>query len=497
MNQPPRQRANPTSCLAAPEPNGKPRSAPGDWCWRNRIPLALAGFFLAYAAAFVAKGEQSEWYDVFVLAARRMQRGEPLQDFPSNYTYPPAMAMLATPLCHLSASVSLAAWYLVNVVAAVAVVTCAWGLAGGPPLWRLPPRWQSVFWIGLLLGGRWFVAPLEHQQFDMVIAALLLAGCRAGQNGRQRLGAVLIGVSASMKCVPLLFAPYLLWRGKPQAALLVVAVAVGINLLPDLFFPRSDGGLHWVAWAQVYLLAPARVAPGGWLTDPLQNQSLAGLFDHLFRFGLPVSTALIHGVELPPGAALPMRWLTYATAAVLTAYSVWRCGSPWRPLAPAAAPSPAPANWNQVRTGVEAAIVVCLQLLLSPMTGKAHFVVLLLPCFLFARQLVERTTRARLALLAALLVCGPLTTKGLTGMTLGDLTLAWSVPTWFILGLLWAMWSLLATIQRDCPAEAGMPSMTACAAAASSPPANRVIHGFSSSSPSVFVASGSVTTRSN
>jgi len=408
---------------------------------------------LVFAPFFVLRGEQSEWYDVFILAARRLQVGEPLQAFPSNYSYPPAMAMLAVPLCQMSATASLAVWYLINVFAAVGVVACAWGLAGGPPLWRLTSRWQNVFWIGFLLGGRWFVAPLEHQQFDVVIAALLLAGCHTMQRGRERLGAVLIGLAAGMKCVPLLFAPYLLWRGKPKAALVVVAAAVGINLLPDLFYPRSDGGIHLIEWAKAYLPGPVVVAPGCWLVDPLQNQSLAGIFDHLFRFGSPVSAAQIHGVALPSGAAVPMRWLTYTTALTLTACSIWVCGSPWRPIATVAADAPRTASLNRLHWGVEAAIVICLQMLLSPMTGKAHFVALLLPCFLFARHLVERPSRGRVALLTVLLVCGPLTAKALTGPVLGDLTLAWSLPACFILAMLWGMWSLLATIHSEDPSQ--------------------------------------------
>jgi hypothetical protein len=42
-----------------------------------------------------------------------------------------------------------------------------------------------------------------------------------------------------------------------------------------------------------------------------------------------------------------------------------------------------------------------------------------------------------------LIVTGPLTSKGLTGKALGDLTLAWGFPTWYALILLLGMWLLL------------------------------------------------------
>jgi hypothetical protein len=82
-------------------------------------------------------------------------------------------------------------------------------------------------------------------------------------------------------------------------------------------------------------------------------------------------------------------------------------------------------------------------LLLSPMSSKAHYVVLVLPCMLFARALIERRRAGLRLLLPLLLITGPLTSKGLTGKTLGDLTLAWGFPTWFALALLAATWLLL------------------------------------------------------
>ena len=83
-------------------------------------------------------------------------------------------------------------------------------------------------------------------------------------------------------------------------------------------------------------------------------------------------------------------------------------------------------------------------LLLSPMSSKAHYVALLLPCFVMTRAFVEKRLNWKLWL-PLLVVLGPLTAKGITGKTLGDLMLAWGFPTWFALVLLVAMWRLPAT----------------------------------------------------
>ncbi|OYV81006.1 MAG: hypothetical protein B7Z73_18590, partial [Planctomycetia bacterium 21-64-5] len=91
--------------------------------------------------------------------------------------------------------------------------------------------------------------------------------------------------------------------------------------------------------------------------------------------------------------------------------------------------------------GIEAAALFCLMLLLSPMSSKAHYVVLVLPCFLVARAVVEGRLSGKVWL-PPLLLLGPLTAKGVTGKPLGDLLLAWGLPTWCVLLLLAALWRL-------------------------------------------------------
>jgi len=98
------------------------------------------------------------------------------------------------------------------------------------------------------LAERFFVSPLENRQFDMVIAALLFAGCYQLWRGHDLTGAAWLGASAAMKDTPLLFAPYLLWRGKLKAACLLIVVAVFLNLLPDLLWPQTRGHLYLADW---------------------------------------------------------------------------------------------------------------------------------------------------------------------------------------------------------------------------------------------------------
>jgi hypothetical protein len=408
------------------------------------VLLALV-FFILFGFVFLRTEQSSDWEDVFVRAAQRLQAGQSLYRLGDNYTYPPAMAMLSVPLANLPAFPSLMSWYLVNVGATAVTFLGAWRLAGGPALIDPPARWQAILSIAALLAARFFVAPLENRQFDMVIAALLMAGCYHLWRGRDLSGAALLGASAAMKCTPLLFAPYLLWRGKVKAACVLVAVAAILNVLPDMLWPQEGGRWYLSDWYTGYLTEVGRSAPGVWMGGVVGNQSLSGLFSRFMTFGLPLWVEHPHGqpLELLQGRLLVLRALVYGTGLFVLALTAWRFGRPGTAACAGDAAYPGPVPFDRLQFGTESAAVVCLMVLLSPMSSKSHYVVLLLPCLILARLAVERQPPWLMGLLVALAITGPLTAKGLLGKQLGDLTLVWGLPTWFALLSLVGIWAAL------------------------------------------------------
>jgi glycosyl transferase family 87 len=424
----------------------------GEWWKRRSAIIAAAVFFIAMTWPFLRRGENSEFVVCYLRAARRLQAREIIhRDEPTAYAYPPAMAMLTAPLAQLPAKTALVVWYLVNVIAMSAVVAGAWRLLGGPPLAWLQGRWVAVFWLGVLLAFRFASAPLENQQFDVVIAALLIAGCLCLRRGRDLAGAVWLGAAAAMKCTPLLFAPYLAWRGRLKSACAMALVAVALNRLPDFLWPQAGGQSYLGDWCGTFLAKVGRSAPGVWDSDLVLNQSLSGLVNRFAQSGLPglgeqLPSAL---AAMSPETVAWIRWWTYGTGLTLLAVTAWRFGRPGQPWRAACVDSRGDFDAGPSPIGLEAAALACLMLLLSPMSSKAHYVVLVLPCIAFARAYVERRDAWLRVLLPVLLLTGPLTSKGLTGKALGDLTLAWGFPTWFALALLLAVWRLLPANQAD------------------------------------------------
>jgi hypothetical protein len=409
--------------------------SPRRWLLQDVVLLAIAAVaVVVFAVIFLRTPAISEWYHVYVRAALRMRELEPVNVLEERaYAYPPAMAFLTVPLSYLPVRVAALGWFAVNLAAAAAVVVGTWRLAGGPPLRGMARVWLLVFAAGMLINARFSIGSFQHQQFDMVIAGLLFVGCLALWRGHDLRAALWLGASAAMKCTPLLFAPYLVWRRKFLAAGVMLAVAGGLNLLPDVVFPQSSGRLYVQDWAEDFLGAAARERPGAWFTDPTQNQSLAGTLGRLGESALS------------PHA---LRMAIYAISLALLAITAAGCGRPFQPpeIVPANSPRPVPL-WR-LQVGMEAAAGVCLMLLVSPMSGKSHFIVLLLPCFLIVRMAVVEKIRAMQWLVIPLVLLGPLSTKGFWGKHLGGQALGWGLPTWYVLTMLVGIWIGLRYIRR-------------------------------------------------
>ncbi|MEZ6073876.1 MAG: glycosyltransferase family 87 protein [Pirellulales bacterium] len=405
----------------------------------DRVSVTLGVVFAIVAAGIMLRSpERGDWFGCFVQAAERMQVGETIHRHETKaYAYPPAMAMLSVPLANLPYRPSLVGFYAVNMLAAWVAFVAAWRLAGGSPLMQLAPRCRMVLLLTVMLAGRYFIAPLQNLQFDMIIAALILGGALAMLKGRQWSGAVCIGLAAGMKCTPLLFAPYLIWRRRFTAAVVVVAVAVGINLVPDLLWPQTNGHSYVADWNSQFLSSVATRAPGDWYSAMQMNQSVAGALNRWYAVLQNPQRDAAQSADLVGHAATLLRMTTYGACLAMLAVTLW--------VARRRATRPCESNETaRAQFAAEIGAVCALMLLLSPMSSKAHYVILLLPSLLLVRAAVERPTAGNVAWLVALAVTGLLTSKGFVGRTAGDWALVIGMPTFYAATCWVGMLSIIA-----------------------------------------------------
>jgi hypothetical protein len=372
-------------------------------------PYTLLGVVvLLILAVPVFKRQAQDWESVYVPAAERLIQGEDIyQEF---FVYPPINAWMALPFVGLSHVPTRALWYVVNMIALSVLLVGAWKLSGGGRLQgspSVPWREHAIFWLGVVCAISSCLDALTNQQTDLFVGALVILGCVALANGRDLRAAVWFGIAAGIKCTPLLWAPYLAWKKRWVAAMLVGVVAVGVNLLPELTHPSKLASTHASDWVARYLMPMADRDHefGAWHCGIGGNQSVAGLWHRW----------LVYNPEWEGNNQVGVRKEVYAHPAALR-FCAW--GTIFLLLGAAVACSwkssaqswPAPTS-----QGVEFAMMVILMVLMSPHSSKPHFCILLLPAFCVARAALIGNDRRLLALLGVALIGAVVANMDLVG----------------------------------------------------------------------------------
>jgi hypothetical protein len=366
--------------------------------------LVLGGFGVLIALPVFTR-PTGDWEQVYFAAARQLRAGDDLLANGTSYVYPPFAALLAVPFTLLPRTAGLVVWAGVNVLALAVLLRGAWKLSGG----RGVPATAAdhlAFALGGMCAAGFLLDGAAHWQTDLVIGAAVVGGGVLLAGGRGLGAGIAFGVAAAFKCTPLLFAPYLLWKRRPAAAVAVPAVALGLNLLPDLAYPARDGRSHLGLWKD-RLLAPMThpdYDPGMWASAVIYNHSLAGVnlrwlaFDRTELNGATVAVA--RPVRPSPTA---LKRLDLALAALLGSVALLALRR----------------RASQVTTGpplaAELGVVITLMLLLSPMSSKPHFGVLLVPQLALVRVGLANRDRLLLALAVLAGVGGLATGKDLVG----------------------------------------------------------------------------------
>lgn len=361
------------------------------WVRTHPISLLTSGIMLGYLVTYLVT-PHSTWAELYVRAADQLVHGKNVYEQKLGFAYPPVRAFIMMPFLVLPAWGQQVAWWMCNVVCLVLMCQWMWKLAGGLKLEPITSLTANHFiWVAGILTGIFYVFNgLSNQATDLVEAVFMIAGCVALSSRRVLMAATLFGIAAGLKATPLLFCVYLLWHRQWVATVWLVAVAVGVNLMPDLISQCPTSSTWLGGWVQTYLVQfqSANYTPGNWGTFVYYNQSLAGMMSRMFLCDWAWSNGTMQVINLTP--ALPP--LVYklgllAVEAVLLgicAIGFWRRSS-FKGTATAPIFSHEP--------GLEYSMVLMLMVLLSPVSSKSHFCVLILPGMMLAKVAWEQRSK--------------------------------------------------------------------------------------------------------
>jgi hypothetical protein len=267
---------------------------------------------------------------------------------------------------------------------------------------------EELFWLRLfylLLSLKFVLSVFENQAYDTVVFFFILAGLYSLSQSRTLGAATGLAAATALKATPVLMLLYALFLRKWSVFALGVGVWAALSLLPDLLFTPNQSGPGFL---RTWILD---VAIGGLTgTSPddyypllkdvgLLNQSLKGFVFNLVygRLGADFAAharTILYVVYLVYGlAALAILLLSTKVQGALL--------------------------WG-------ASVILISMLLLSPVSSKSHFVVLLLPHMAIVAYLIKHreSWRTVVPLLCASFALNTLSSRAFVGRELANQMLA-------------------------------------------------------------------------
>jgi hypothetical protein len=286
------------------------------------------------------------------------------------YVYAPFFAYLMVPLTLLPHWAAITTWDLLNVAFLVFAVYAALRAAGLRPGASMLLVLAAAAAVTLPVHREW-----DLGQSDLLVMALVCPALWARSAGRAGVAGVLLGAGSAVKPELLLLALLLLWRRDFRFAICAGVSTAVLGLAPFLLLGErawSDFWTAWGFWANQYL-------------PFLHNESPKGVLARLFT----VNPAA-HPLVVAP-SAVTVLWLVVAALVVLLTVAA----SSSRPLRRDAL------SLAEVGLAIEAIMLV------SPLTERPYFLLLLIPLiglFCWVREVGVAAVFERRATVAAVLL---------------------------------------------------------------------------------------------
>ncbi|MGM5025722.1 glycosyltransferase family 87 protein [Tardiphaga sp. 862_B3_N4_1] len=333
-----------------------------NWGW---IVLALV------AAAYYPRYVRSGGMLLYRHAAECLWTQQIMQACDVGFTYPPAFAFLILPFASVPLWLAVLIWYVITLACTAQCLILCKEIAQE----QIPGDWTGTRLVtfetlSFLISLKFILAVYEDQAFDMLGLVFVLFGIRGLMRNQNYSAGVALAIAAAVKVTPLIFLPYLIFRRRFAAAGIFLAALVAISFLPDLFFtPKGSSSGYFMTWLKE-IAAPGLFDKANasryafWDTANPLNLSLRGMV----ALAVDQTSAQEHFAAIYRATQI---------AFVLAVGPLFLLTRRWQ------------------MTAIEGSLLIIAMLMLSPMSGRGHFVQLMLPfCILVAACLVDQRTKA-------------------------------------------------------------------------------------------------------
>lgn len=327
------------------------------------LGLAVALFYIRFRRDFGGT-------EIFLRAGDCMLRGEPLGTCSLGFAYPPLFALLMVPLAALPAWAGKLAWYAVLVATTYGsfricetLTVRAFGVT------QKELVWMRLFTV--ILSFKFVLSVFGNQAYDSLVLFFLLVGLYGLSENRTWLGAFGLAAAAALKATPLLMLLYPLLYRKWKLVALGAALCAAFSILPDVLLPPNDPNAGYLRTWSVGIASGALFG-----TRPAEEYAIFQQGAIFFNQSLK---AFLYRL-LEPGN-LPWKDVPMSTQVILYAVYLVYCAAALAIILR-----------SKLREGAHlwgSSVVVISMLMLSPISSKSHFILLLLPHMVIVGYLLK------------------------------------------------------------------------------------------------------------
>lgn len=337
-------------------------------------------FPVYYAAGRSLISGRSDLYSADFAAGRVM-----------DYRYPPFFLLALAPLWLMPYAVAAYIWFVLGVSQ---IIGCVMILRRVNTAARL--TWK-VWLIAALSVGQYYVMVLHYGNAHLVAVFFLFAAFYYVFKNKNLLGAAAMSLAITIKLTPVLLLPYFALKRKRNFLLVVGAFLIGINLSPAVYFGFKQNGELLKTWYN-HVVADQEFHE----TNGPINLSLKGQLRRYFtrvdygqRIDGDVRYPAINIASLSTQQTDAV-WMVIAAIVFASALSViWK--SSRRRLdefdaGRAGATTESGKGWLGDRAALEFGLMICVGLLVGPLTSKIYFIALLWPIVCLSSFAVSTAT---------------------------------------------------------------------------------------------------------